>query len=198
MKKIKTLLAAFLVLIAAGIMVACSSNSDGADLDTSTKATPLFDDTDVTIPADDVVLSNGVWVFKWVNTSSNSSTRHSYENNYVDYSYISNKLTILLNFSVSNGTRTVTSGKYKSEQVLDDENKAKLQQFFTENNLNSPNDKWEGNKFTRTYEQYTYAGNMTNAINSADKDYVSVKTNKNKTCYIISFSTNDNYYFAKQ
>ena len=194
MKKFKNLLAAFLVLIAAGMLVACSSNSDAPSLDTSSNTTPLFDAGDAAIPADDVELSNGLWVFKWVYTSENSATSHWYEDNHVDYRYISSKTVLVLNFSVSNGTRTTTSGKYKSEQVLDDENKAKLSQFFTENNLPQ---KWNGNKFISEDNDYTYDGNMNHALQSASESYATVTTNENKTLYIISYSNNDKYYFAK-
>ena len=194
MKKFKNLLAAFLVLIAAGMLIACSSNSDAPSLDTSSNTTPLFDAGDAAIPADDVELSNGLWVFKWVYTSENSATSHWYEDNHVDYRYISSKTVLVLNFSVSNGTRTTTSGKYKSEQVLDDENKAKLSQFFTENNLPQ---KWNGNKLIAEDNDYTYDGNMNHALQSASKSYATVTTNENKTLYIISYSNNDKYYFAK-
>ncbi len=194
MKKIKTLLAAFLVLIAAGMLIACSSNSDAPSLDTSSNATPLFAAEDATIPADDVDLSNGHWVFKWVYTRENSSTSLWFEDNHIDYNYISAETVIVLNFSVSNGKRSTASGTYKDVAVLDNDNKAKLQTFLNENGLTR---KWEGNKAIAEQNDYTYDGNMTSALQSASESYVTVTTNENKTLYIISFSNNDKYYFAK-
>ena len=122
MKKIKTLLAAFLVVIAAGMLAACSSNSDGADLDTSTKATPLFDTADLTIPADDVELSKGYWVFKYVGELGRIQHSFTITNNLIYYTE-STKEVLVQNFNYSNSNIKATSGSIKRDEIFDNENK---------------------------------------------------------------------------
>ena len=201
MKKIKTLLTAFLIVIAAGMFIACSSNSDGPSLDTSTNTTPLFDPADASIPTDDVELSNGNWIFKYVGDEGKMQYSFTITNNLIYYTE-SNKVVLVQNFTFSNDNIKVTSGDYKREEVFDDENKTNYINFINQEHATSPNETWQGN--TRTYisNNYTYEKDLTDILNHAsDTNKYTVTTNEDKTRYIvISGSTKYKYkyYFAKK
>ena len=196
MKKIKTHLAAFLVLIAAGIMVACSSNSDGADLDTSTKATPLFDTADLTIPADDVELSKGYWVFKYVGELGRIQHSFTITNNLIYYTE-STKEVLVQNFNYSNSNIKATSGSIKRDEIFDNENKEKYVNFLQQENTTISGESWQGNTLKHIDNNYTYTYELTRILSNTSG--YTITTNEKKTRYYVTTSDNKrNYYFAKQ
>ena len=198
-EKIKTLLVAFLVVIAAGMLIACSSNSDAPSLDTSSNATPLFDEEDATIPADDVELSNGNWVFKYIGNEGRRQHSFTITNNLIYYTE-SSKEVLVQNFSFSNNNITTTSGTLKLEEVFSDENKTAYINFLNQEHATHPNETWQGNTLKIFDNVYTYESELT-WIRSRLKNssYYSVTTNEDKTRYIAISSDNKyKYYFAKK
>lgn len=201
MKKFKNLLAAFLVVIAAGMLVACSSNSDDNSFNAGTNTTPLFDVEEATLEADDIELSDGNWVFKFVSDEDRMQHSFTITNNIIYYTE-SDIVILVQDFSLSNDTITITSGTYKREEVFDDENKTKYINFINQEHATNPNETWRGNTRILVQNDYKYSSDLINILNHASEtNKYTITTNKDKTRYIvISGSTKYKYkyYFAKK
>ena len=207
MKYFKTLMAVFLIVIVVGIFTACSNgnNNGGSPASKGANDSPLFDESELTVSADDLEFSdNDDWIFKCISSEGSMQQSLSLLGSPLVYNIISSKTFLVQNFSVKPVSDTqqqlvITSGQFKREEVFDAENKTKYVNFFNQHNA-TVSGSWKGNTLVLEMNDYKNSGELGIIINNAcDSNYYTITTNETKTRYFITSSDNKyNYYFEKK